>query len=290
MRVRRAGFTLVELLVVISIIGLLMSLLLPAINAARKTAQLGVCTARLGDIGKAIQVYSTNKRFFPGYRSPKLNANGQPVSWQISLLPFMDQQSLYETFLDIKTPQGLPKKLDLYVCPVDANAAANITDPLNSYVVNTGKPGNDVTYSRNEGICHDLVPLGAATVVSPALKLATDQIPDGSQSTVLATENLDANFWNNVNTNEDLLGCQWGVAGQYRINQSKALRTDFTAVDNKYARPSSNHDGVVVVLFAAGNARAVDENVAFDVWEALMSPDGKKCNPTQPLLPADGTY
>jgi prepilin-type N-terminal cleavage/methylation domain-containing protein len=293
MRVSRAGFTLVELLVVISIIGVLMSLLLPAVNASREAANRAVCTNNMAEIGKAMQNFVTTKQYFPGYRNPKLhaNANVPSVSWQIALLPYLSQESLYNTWID--NPQGQVSKLELLTCPSDANARATLTGAT-SYVVNAGKvdpaPGPNADYSRHrfEGVCNDLTVSGNLA----KLKLPLDKIPDGQQSTIFATENLDANEWFEPGRNnpEDLMGCLWG-SGQLRINQNRGKRPAPGTLENTFARPASNHAGVVVALFTGGNVKTVEENVALDIWERLMTPNGKECQPSQnPAIPADGTY
>jgi prepilin-type N-terminal cleavage/methylation domain-containing protein len=92
---RRLGFTLVELLVVIAIIGILVALLLPAIQAAREAARRSQCGNNLKQIGIALQNYhDTYKRFPIGARNGIGNNWG--ASFYVGLLPFMEQQSLFE--------------------------------------------------------------------------------------------------------------------------------------------------------------------------------------------------
>ena len=96
---RRTGFTLVELLVVIAIIGILIALLLPAVQAAREAARRMTCSNHLKQIGVALHSYhSTHNSFPPGY-STTANFGVNTIkhgSALIMLLPYMEQQALYD--------------------------------------------------------------------------------------------------------------------------------------------------------------------------------------------------
>jgi prepilin-type N-terminal cleavage/methylation domain-containing protein/prepilin-type processing-associated H-X9-DG protein len=102
MNSRRAlGFTLVELLVVIAIIGILVALLLPAVQAAREAARRMQCSNNLKQFGLAMHTYHSAKRVFP-YGSAdhdwEANPNGTEArwggSWRTFLLPFMDKPAI----------------------------------------------------------------------------------------------------------------------------------------------------------------------------------------------------
>lgn len=90
---RSHGFTLVELLVVIAIIGMLVGLLLPAVQQARESARRMQCVNHLKQIGLACQTYANaNKDCFP----PVVSQAGQYPSFFAALLPYMEQASLYD--------------------------------------------------------------------------------------------------------------------------------------------------------------------------------------------------
>lgn len=92
----RRGFTLVELLVVITIIGVLIGLLLPAVQSARESARRSVCLSNCYQLAVAIQNYeSQHGRFPPGARAHK-QKNGIGVSWHTLVLPYLEQQILYD--------------------------------------------------------------------------------------------------------------------------------------------------------------------------------------------------
>ncbi|MEC8306046.1 MAG: DUF1559 domain-containing protein, partial [Planctomycetota bacterium] len=97
-RKSRRGFTLVELLVVIAIIGILIALLLPAVQMAREAARRISCGNNLKQYGIALHLYhDTHKQIPPGggrgWGTPVQNPR---IGWQVRVLPFMEQNALYE--------------------------------------------------------------------------------------------------------------------------------------------------------------------------------------------------
>src|SRR5438477_488186 len=102
----RRGFTLIELLVVIAIIGVLIALLLPAVQAAREAARRAQCVNNLKQIGIAIHNYgSSNKDSFPWGDGPWW------IEWSANtlLLPYMEQGPIYNSinFSDMGAPFNL---------------------------------------------------------------------------------------------------------------------------------------------------------------------------------------
>ena len=97
---RSRAFTLVELLVVIAIIGILVSLLLPAIQAAREAARRDQCINHLKQIGLGFMNHESTHRFFPcaGWNAfylgdPFGGRSEQPGGWSFQILPFIEEQA-----------------------------------------------------------------------------------------------------------------------------------------------------------------------------------------------------
>jgi prepilin-type N-terminal cleavage/methylation domain-containing protein/prepilin-type processing-associated H-X9-DG protein len=104
----RKGFTLVELLVVIAIIGILVALLLPAIQAAREAARRSSCTNNLKNVGVGCLNHATTKKYFPySWFDDDFNATSHGKSWTIALLPYLEEEGL-ENLVD-------PKQANNYV-------------------------------------------------------------------------------------------------------------------------------------------------------------------------------
>lgn len=129
---QRRGFTLVELLVVIAIIGILVALLLPAIQAARETSRKISCSNNLKQIGLALHLYhDTFSRLPAGWRGHDLSGQphwwGEPGwGWSATLLPYIEQASVSEDLIDYNLPISHPVNqrarelpLSIYRCPTD---------------------------------------------------------------------------------------------------------------------------------------------------------------------------
>ena len=99
---KRSAFTLVELLVVIAIIGVLVALLLPAVQAAREAARRMQCSNHLKQIGLGLQNYHDTFQSLPyGARARFVNTSGtNPAgqswgpNWYVAILPFCEQKPL----------------------------------------------------------------------------------------------------------------------------------------------------------------------------------------------------
>ena len=122
----RVGFTLVELLVVIAIIGILIALLLPAVQAAREAARRIQCTSNLKQLGLAFHTYHVSNNILP-YSGMYWHSSGQ-LGWTSSILPFIEQDAIYDkmSFDDIGDPEDVsdPHKgwaganaIEGYLCP-----------------------------------------------------------------------------------------------------------------------------------------------------------------------------
>ncbi len=133
----RKAFTLVELLVVITIIGILMSLLMPAVQQVREAGRRVQCTNNMRQIGLAILSYETLGELLPpagavepapqntgGYVYFKFRTGSQ-LSWVVFILPQLEQQALYDHFDRTETVYQQPnepqaQEVPTFLCPTDA--------------------------------------------------------------------------------------------------------------------------------------------------------------------------
>ena len=133
------AFTLVELLVVIAIIGVLVALLLPAVQAAREAARRSQCMNNFKQVGLGLQNYHAAYGFFPtGQDDPRTKPGGRVYwSWSAYLLPYLEHQALHDSF-DFNPPEHYfsteenrvanATRVSAYLCP---------TEPANDELVST---------------------------------------------------------------------------------------------------------------------------------------------------------
>ena len=228
------GFTIVELLVVITIIGLLMALLLPAVGRVRDSARRTQCVNNQTQLGKAALNFASQKQYFPGYLSEMgLNGNNRTllVSWFTQLLPMADGNTHYEA---MQNPSlGVtPPYLSMAVCP--ANLPDTPNGPFLGYAINTGYRDENmenelrnrksssavIRDTKGNGVSHNLTGLltrYAEDLANPSfssspkgkrfrnfmqqrassLRVSPDYVStnDGSTTTILLSENIDCGLW-----------------------------------------------------------------------------------------------
>ncbi len=157
MQPRRSGFTLVELLVVIAIIGILVALLLPAVQAAREAARRAQCSNQLKQFGLALHSYHQTYGQIPFCYGTKkaTHPDTSNRNWIVGLLPHLELQNLYDQMdmtLDGLSGVNLPliqSNLPLALCPSDPDSDtplmrfdADVTLALTNYAINVGDHKN----------------------------------------------------------------------------------------------------------------------------------------------------
>ena len=157
----RHAFTLVELLVVIAIIGILIALLLPAVQAAREAARRSQCVNNIKQLGIGLQnFHDVNKQLpttmnQPIFKNPSnpgnpwTNSNWSRWSWTAAILPYIEQQPRYNDFIDNYLGKTVPwntscpfntNKIPNFICPSDQqyNYAEDDGEAPTSYHGNRG--------------------------------------------------------------------------------------------------------------------------------------------------------
>jgi prepilin-type N-terminal cleavage/methylation domain-containing protein/prepilin-type processing-associated H-X9-DG protein len=189
----RAAFTLVELLVVIAIIGILVALLLPAIQAARESARRSQCMNNLKQLGLAVLNYESSRKTLPPSVEINAvtmvgNANG---AWGVHghILPYLEQDSL-RNLVDIDIAWDFQQainniRIELYSCPSD-QLAGDVRDPGGGKVLLYS-----TTYGFNMGTWFVYDPVthrGGDGVFYPNSFLRLAKITDGTSKTLMCSE------------------------------------------------------------------------------------------------------
>ncbi len=195
----KTGFTLVELLVVITIIGILIALLLPAVQAAREAARRMQCTNNLTKIGLALHLYHEQNNALPaGWRAYDPNglpyAQGNPGwGWAANILPFVEQSNVANNLLNYNKPItdstnaiGSTTSLPLFRCPSDIsnNTFAFVPTTGSSVTLATGNYAG-VFGTRDVHSCYGL-PAGTVCTSDLCAALAGSTTQPGSSNGVFS--------------------------------------------------------------------------------------------------------
>ena len=251
-----AGFTLVELLVVISIIGVLIALLLPAVQAARNAARRISCGNNLHQIGIALQAYHEVHRCFPpgGIEpiSPKW-PKGRQLAWSAFLLPHIEQRPLYErvdfteAFDSDRNAEAAATVVATYLCP-SVGRTSNLVE---------GRGACDYGGIYGERITSPNNPPKGTMLYDRAVSIR--QILDGTSTTLIVSEDggwKDGQWINGRNVFDQA----------YAINQAPPFENDIR----------SDHPGGANALLADGSARFLNEHMDLETLAAICTREGRE--------------
>lgn len=312
----RRGFTLVELLVTIGVIGLLLALLLPAVQSAREVARRSQCKSNLHQIGLALQNYELIHEMYPA-----ASFQGS-TSWQVAILPQLDQMALFQQvrFSDFSVgpPLFLPADpirgiaVPTLLCPSDSAPQISEEFAATNYLGNSG---------RGRAIAGFDGMFGHAAMIFPQypdgyVKLAS--VTDGLSTTAAVAEVLHPYLppgekerlrivWNTPAEITDVAlfrkrcssiprepsvygwdgspmahGWQW-TFGEIGFSTYNHMLPPFqpscfngTLVQDGIYSAASAHHSVANVLFADGHVEAVSMNIDAALWSGLGSRNGSE--------------
>ena len=306
------GFTLVELLVVIAIIGILVALLLPAIQAARESARRTQCVNNLKQIGLAMHMHHDTHKVLPfGHKipAPPLTANQDfgEATWIFAILPYMELNAVYDMadptrgFGSAAAPPSTTNN-----APVVRSTLPPFECPSNSYV-------NEVLwfqiYTRGSYVANNgLGPMAEWVYIGPGstASLPANRVPgvfyvhsstrfsdfrDGTAQTALVSE---VRLVKGGAPNGDQRGVMFypegplyhhnhtpnsmvpdGIRGATCVNDLLVPCVGaYTAWNNRSLTMTarSYHPGGVNVVFGDGSVRFVTDPIEVAIWRALCTP------------------
>ncbi len=210
-RGNRNAFTLVELLVVITIIGMLTAMIFPAVNMAREAARRMICSSNQKQVATALLNYESQRGQFPGYVNRVGNSqdNWMEASWVVMLQPFLDRNDLWQIWSrgwdngNTTLLNSRCRSMSILVCPSDPPDGQLNTDTPTNYAVNGGKDGRDNNVAGTNPLsygvfhCNGLYSGGGAMEKFDEARSTLDYISthDGAAYTILFGENVANRTW-----------------------------------------------------------------------------------------------
>lgn len=294
-RQSQSGFTLIELLVVIAVIGVLVALLLPAVQNARESARRTQCQNNLKQLGLGLHNYHDANKCFP------MGAHVRPgptysLGSLVALLPYIERRTTYLTVdfnaqdccLSTKSLQAAGKpnapqtRIDTYLCPSDPHAGRSLLSGPTGPLPASGDcgvlhPGNYLGVSGDAGIGYPTCYFNITATTNGTGMMFTrssvrfEHVRDGTSQTLFFGERGLPND----------LGWGWVMCGgseceQYLNTQNGLIGpTDGPTSSLTVSQFWSWHPGGVHFLLVDGHVRFLNVSISYNTLKALSTKSAK---------------
>jgi prepilin-type N-terminal cleavage/methylation domain-containing protein len=294
-RATSAGFSLVEVLVVIAIVAILLGLLLPAIQAAREASRRSACSNHLRQLVAGALNYESQQRMLPAGAMIVPQESQQGVSWRVLILPYTEEAALYQR-IGVQ-PNGLPANRSagqyaspLFQCPSSVIVVKPAEIPMSNYeaVSGAGSHSDDIR-DLDDQFCGDIYLDG---IFYPGSRTRIDDITDGTSHTLAIGERtydlynwLDGVSWigapdaemcayatKNVRYPLNASPSEFGYSVSDRDAPAGAAKT---IVRNDLFFGSA-HPGGAFMATADGSVDFIDNAIDFLVYKDLASKAGNE--------------
>lgn len=295
----RSGFTLVELLVVIAIIGILVALLLPAVQAAREAARRTQCKNNLKQIGLALHNYhDTQKSFPPGtvWGTGARYSNPRTGGYIMHIFPYLEQSNVYDkidfSVSGILWYYGNNKAMtsatvETLLCPSDGEGGTHAIDPTQGPIMKSNYLGFYSGYQQGDIFTTDP---NKRAVFGGNRGASLADITDGTSNTMIVGEFLTGasssefrGFAFSDQANGAQLYTEFGPNSSSpdrccnmtswcsnRPNQNlPAVAGNCSTTDTAGSR--SRHTGGVQVLLADGSIHFISDSIDLTLWRHLAT-------------------
>jgi prepilin-type N-terminal cleavage/methylation domain-containing protein len=264
-----SAFTLVEILVVVAIIGTLVALLLPAVQAARESARRSQCQNNLRQIGLALHAYHVANSSFPVgciEKQTVTRPTNRQLAWSVATLRYLDEPSLWDQ-VEIHSPYNSTANaaaaatvVAVYLCPSTARLAPGRAGALVYGSNSLAQPwvAAAIDYGGSYGVTGISPSANGVFLYDRAVKLR--DITDGTSRTLAIAEDTGRGWPPGLGPQDG----EW-------INGENIF--DVSGPINRYQDNEiwSDHTDGAMVLWCDGGATLLDANIELNVLRALCS-------------------